>query len=288
MWVHWAFKKPSTNLEQGDVLKRSPELVELLRTYHPHYAEHSDNRFYIVLTQSCDLVVRGGHCKARYIAIAPVRPLPAVVQREFHAQITMLDDGSGFAPQKVRNDLEKFLGRLINNNEPGYFYIEPEAGAGITEAMCAALALPISFRREHYEKFVSARVLALEDSFQAKLGWLLGQMYSRVGTRDFSEREVGGKVHDIASELAIWFDQGQFDQISSRINEERLADDSKKFGPDDLARIQQALPKRKEQAITAILDKAAELGLIPNPSPQRLKFRRGLESDAQFAQFFGR
>ena len=286
MWAHWAFKEPSSNLEQGDILRPSPEVVALLQLYHPHYASHPENRFYIVLTQSCDLVWRSDGIKARYIAIAPVRVLDAVMEREFSSSIIRLDDGSSFASTRTKTDLERFLGRLINNNEPGYFYIEPEATAGLTEPMCAALALPISFRAEHYSKFIDARVIGLEDSFQAKLGWLLGQMYSRVGTRDFPGEEVKAKVSSIVSELAIWLDPRQFDHVVSSFENERKEDNQKGFVLSDIERIGKTLPKKKDMAINIILDKAAELGIIPNPSTARRALRKGLESDSAFAQYF--
>lgn len=287
MWAHWAFKNSSEDLEQGDILRPTPELKNLLQTYHPHYANHRDNKFYIVLTQSCDLVWRNGGIKARYIAIAPVRPLDAIVHREFGAQIAQLDSGDTYASVRTKSELEKFLARLINNNEPGYYYIEPEASAGITGPMCATLALPISFRSEHFEKFKAARIASLDDSFQAKLGWLLGQMYSRVGTRDFAQNEVQKKVLDIVSELAVWLDQRHYEHVTAAIEEEKKANAQKKFSLEDVDRIQKAIPKKKELAIEIILNKAAELGIFGNPSPERRKMRKGLESDTSFAQLFG-
>ncbi|BAC47429.1 bsr2164 [Bradyrhizobium diazoefficiens USDA 110] len=36
----------------------------------------------------------------------------------------------------------------------------------------------------HLATCVAAKILQLTDTFQAKLGWLVGQMYSPVGTQD--------------------------------------------------------------------------------------------------------
>lgn len=287
MWAHWAFKKaPSEYLEQGDVLRASSEVKALLATYHPHYAAHPDNRFYIVLSQSCDLVRRGGDIKARYISIAPVRTLDAILQREFSSSISWLDDGDGFASSRVKAEVEKFLTRLINNNEPGYFYIEPEAAAGLTEPMCASLGLAISFRAEHYDKFLEARTISLEDSFQAKLGWLLGQMYSRVGTQDFPVEQLRQKIDDIVSSLALWLEQPQFDHVRKQMVSEKEAQPERRFDMDDVRRISTTLISKKEQAIEILLNLVAEQGLAANPSPARRNLRLSLQSDAAFAQLF--
>ena len=124
---------PLDKLEQGDLLKRTPELEALIGQYHPYYAEKADNRLFAVLTQSCDLVPReGGACRARYISLSPVRPLRAVLRRELEGKLENVGPGNKpFAPQRVLNTLEQFLERLFNNNEPPFFYYEANHGAGV-------------------------------------------------------------------------------------------------------------------------------------------------------------
>src|ERR1700679_1779586 len=63
----------AASLNQGDVLTRTPELDAVLTEYHPHYARHPSYRYFLVLTQSCDLVRRKGvPPDARYISIGAV------------------------------------------------------------------------------------------------------------------------------------------------------------------------------------------------------------------------
>ena len=50
----------SEELSQGDILKRTPELDEILAKVHPHFHQHRKNLYFMVLTQSCDLVIRNG------------------------------------------------------------------------------------------------------------------------------------------------------------------------------------------------------------------------------------
>lgn len=77
--MHWTYAKPETSdLSQGDVLLPSTELREkLLRPVHPYFA-HQKYLAFMVTTQSCDLVLRGGKPSASHISIAPVRSLKAV------------------------------------------------------------------------------------------------------------------------------------------------------------------------------------------------------------------
>ena len=70
----------------------------------------------------------------------------------------------------------------------GMFYLHPDGDVGIAEHAVAQLRVTISFRAdEHYETLRKARSGRLGEQFQSKLGWLTGNLYSRVATRDWSE-----------------------------------------------------------------------------------------------------
>jgi hypothetical protein len=101
-----------TELMQGDVLKRTPAIDALLKDVHPHFYQHPKNLFFMVLTQSCDLVARqpGGGCKAPYIAIAPVRTLDLIVERHV-AQTTAADVSSPIpvVSDKLKPKASEFL-----------------------------------------------------------------------------------------------------------------------------------------------------------------------------------
>ena len=51
------------------------------------------------------------------------------------------------------------------------------------------LRVSIALRRQHYETICQARRLSLIDSYSAKLGWLVGNLYSRIATKDWEDRE---------------------------------------------------------------------------------------------------
>ena len=45
----------------------------------------------------------------------------------------------------------------------------------------------VAIKADHYEVLQKARIGQLAKEFRAKLGWLVGNMYSRIGTEDWSE-----------------------------------------------------------------------------------------------------
>ena len=287
MWSHWSYKnKPSADLEQGDVLKTSEPLLSLLSEYHPYYAKHAENRFYIVITQSCDLVNRNNSCNARYISIAPVRPLKIIVRREYEDKLNKIDDGAPFASYRVKSEVERFLERLFNNNEPSYYYLEAEPAAGISEPMCAVLTLPIALKAEHYGVFLESRIISIRDSFQAKLGWLIGQSYSRVGTQDFEQSALKIKVAEVTDILATWLEPSDVENLKTLIETRKNINSDELINSEVIGELIKQIPKKKASAIECILNIAEELKLADNPSPARRSLRLKLEKDPRFATFF--
>ena len=278
---------PTDALEQGDVLQKTPAIQELLTKYHPYYAQHDENKFFVVLTQSCDLVRRSAHCGARYIALAPIRPLKTIVRREFEGKLENVQPGAQpFGSQRTRVTFEQFLNRLFNNNEPPFFYFEAAHQRGIYEDMCAMLALPISLKPEHYEALLAAKLAGISDVFQAKLGWLLGQMYSRVGTPDLPPATMSKRVKEYTEGAAIWLEDQDAKALRALLQSRADGGNAGPASRTDLAALIKQLPKKKAQAIDAVLSIATTQGLIEAVSPARLAFRRALEKDPIFAKLF--
>src|SRR4051812_31689281 len=76
MATHYVYDDPKPELSQGDILQKSDGLLGVIRPYFRYYADHEDYKYFMVLTQTCDLVRRdGGPCASPYITLAAVRPL---------------------------------------------------------------------------------------------------------------------------------------------------------------------------------------------------------------------
>jgi hypothetical protein len=208
--MHFTYKDPFSAAElcQGDVLARTPEIDALLKLVHPHFYSKADNLFFMVLTQSCDLVLRGdsaNECKAPYITIAPVRPIEYVLKRQIAAlQSSGINADLPVLTDKAKTKLSEFLQRIYNNNEQGYFFLE-SSGTSLPSDCCAYLNLSIAIRAsDHFKVCLAAKRLQLTDTFQAKLGWLVGQMYSRVGTQDWERKALSSKIQSTIQNSAIW------------------------------------------------------------------------------------
>ena len=198
-------------LSQGDVLERGEALDPILKEYFPYYFLHKDYRYFMVMTQSCELVRRDGPCKSPYITLAAVRPIKDLLLLE--ADKLLLEPelrAANVLGSAARDKLALFLASLMDNNKPGYFYLHTDATVGITEPSCAFLQLAISFRSVHYDKCLLAKIAQPKEFFQAKLGWLIGSMYSQVGTTEWDSQKKDEKVAVVASRIlnGIFVTQG--------------------------------------------------------------------------------
>jgi hypothetical protein len=228
----------------------------LLAAVHPHYHRQPEYRYLQVLTQSCDLERRGGGpCKARYISVAAVRPLRTALEREVdNVRRSSIESAGHFADESRRNTIIQFVERLLNNNDPAYFYLHADLDAGLPEAHCTFLRLSIAVRsRDHFESCLAAKFLQLRPEFQAKLGWLVGNLYSRVGTSDWSNVEPDAvfdkRVSDLVESIATWIPRRIFDKVVKELQG--------RAGPIPIEDVRQAIEKyrkrsRKDDALDAI------------------------------------
>jgi len=186
--LHFTYSEPKLDqLRQGDILRKTPELLSLIREVHPHYA-NEDYLYFQVLTQSCDLVRRNGKiCKSRYLTLAAVRPMRLIVERALDGyEKKFIFDNQLFCSSVHRRALKDLFVKLFNNNDTQNFFLKASPDYGIDVDCCAQLHLSIAIRAyQHYDLCLGAKILELRDEFRAKLGWLVGNLYSRVGTQDY-------------------------------------------------------------------------------------------------------
>lgn len=187
--MHWTYTEvsPGADLMQGDILVPTEQLQGIFQNVHPHFLDPKYTGF-LVTTQSCDMVRRDGRSySTRYLNIAVVRQLEDVLH-DFLAHVCK--------PVAVRvylheskGEANRLLQRIFNQNEHalGLFYLHEDANAGIAVPSVALLRVGITLRVEHYDLLVQSRRGRLGPEFTAKLGWLVANLYSRVGTPDWSE-----------------------------------------------------------------------------------------------------
>ena len=187
--VHWTYESvtPDSDLQQGDILEFTDNIRDLCKQIHPYF---DNDKFlgFMVITQSCDLVRRKkNNCNAHYINLAVMRSLEDILP-------TLLDSVCvSLAPcvysDESKDEANKLLSRIFNQNEQalGLFYLHPDEQAGVAVPSVVLLRVSVSFRAEHYKTFERARRGRLKPEFKSKLGWLTGNLFSRIGTTDWSE-----------------------------------------------------------------------------------------------------
>lgn len=188
MPVHWTYDDfdAKDDLYQGDILEPSDALRGVLQTVHPHFLDPKYTAF-LVITQSCDLVFRRGKCTTQYVNIAVIRPLEAMLHDLL--TVTCKAIGSGVYTKETKGVARQMLERLFNQNEQslGLFYLHPDRSTAIDIPSISLLRVNVTLGVDHYPVLMEARRGRLSAEFRSKLGWLLGNLYSRVGTQDWYE-----------------------------------------------------------------------------------------------------
>jgi len=271
-------------MNQGDVLRRTPAVETILNEVHPHYTS-TDYRFFIVLTQSCDLIRRDGRpCASRYVTLAAVRPLRLVLEREVRRfQYDPIEKRLGICSRAQYAKMVQLAERLLNNNQERYFFLQREPGSGLEEDHCAFLQLTITLKAElHYETLLAAKILQLSESFQHKLGHLVGTMYSRVGTEDWvpehaSDIDFRSRTHELVNDLVEWLETDLHRRVVKELD--KLQDEEQT--PEKLIEVVERLKKTKEarrrEGLDSIERVLRDAGIGPELSG---KIRRRLESNS--------
>ena len=271
-------------INQGDVLRRTPAVETVLDEVHPHYTS-TDYRFFIVLTQSCDLIRRDGRpCASRYVTLAAVRPLRLVLEREVRRfQYDPIEKRLGICSRAQYAKMVQLAERLLNNNQERYFFLQREPGSGLEEDHCAFLQLTVALKAElHYETLLAAKILQLSESFQHKLGHLVGTMYSRVGTEDWvpahaSDIDFRSRTHELVDDLVEWLETDLHRRVLKELD--KLQDEEQT--PEKLIEVVERLKKTKEarrrEGLDSIERVLRDAGIGPELSG---RIRRRLESNS--------
>lgn len=216
MALHWTYEAvgdPNDPLMQGDILKRDEELDGLFRSVHPYFCDPKYIAF-MVTTQSCDLIRRQhGQCKADYINLAVVRDLESCLPRFFESVCETVVPGVFI--QQSREEAQRLLERIVNQNEQalGLFYLHPDTDTvRVSDSAVVMLRIAVAVRAEHYQLLQRARTARLAGEFRNKLGWLVGNLYSRVGTPDWRDKCGEEKMTElvrgiISTEMCSWVDR---------------------------------------------------------------------------------
>ena len=282
---HFTYAHLNRNqLHQGDVLRRTPEVEATLRNIHPHYTR-TDYPFFIVLTQSCDLIRRGGRpCASRYVTLAAIRPLRLVLEREIRRfQYDSIEKKLGICNRAQQPKMLQLAERLLNNNQERYFFLQRQPGSGFEEDHCAFLQLSIALKSElHYKALLAAKILQLSESFQHKLGHLVGTMYSRVGTEDWvpqyaTEAEFRNRTRELVDDLVVWLDRDLHRRVLAELCELQDEEQTQEKLLEVVEKNRTTREAKLREVLDSIEDVLLSVGIVPELSG---KIRRRLESNS--------
>lgn len=278
------------DLAQGDILQPNERLNQILEEVHPHF---HDDRYtaFLVLTQTCDLVRRdGAACKSPYINLAVVRPVEDVLLRLLDQACTPVQIQEltlkGVYESESKQKACELLGRIFNQNEQalGLFYLHPDTAVGIAEPSVAWLQVSFAVRAfQHYTELINARTGRLEPEFQSKLGWLTGNLFSRVATRDMEEDVKIALTRDL---LATDPDRSDSPKWLSRSQVETAREQQLKIDPDypeqALERLVRLKVRRPRDIAIERVMKAMTTVLGELTAEQRKRIEVALRSDDRF------
>jgi hypothetical protein len=285
---HFTYCLPQNpDLQQGDILSKTPEILKIIGEVHPHYLK-DDYINFIVLTQTCDLVRRiPNQCNARYITLAAVRPLNLAIEREINKYQTEFEKLAMVCSNEEKFKVINFIERLLNNNDPEYFYLHEAPQFSLFESSCAFLRLSIAIKSDlHYDACLGSRILSLDEVFQAKLGWLVGNIYSRVGTEDWvpnhlSKTEFIKKAKRLANEVCIWIEEERLKVARQNAGEMLLLNKQKEIR-DYIAKI--IIKSKREKILDRLSVVLLNIDLVMEDIlPERLC--KILESDPEFISY---
>lgn len=268
------------SLKQGDVLCKSDELCDLLKEYHSYYVRSSEYTHFQILTQTCDLVRRGEskQCSTRYITIAAVRSLDTVIKRSIdrYADKKVLVEDQIYCSEKHKSKLKAEASSLFNNNDRDHFFLKASPSDGLPDDSCTFLHLSIALRAyEHYDLCLRAKLLELEGSFRAKLGWMVGNLYSRVGTEDYvpgaspTKESFEAEIEKILEKYIGWVPEEAFTEFKKSAQVGRSFEEILKVAEES----RQGQRTQRIKSLAGLLEKHAGLSL-----EQRMKVREFLES----------
>lgn len=164
-------------------------------------------------------------CKTPYITLAAVRDYSDFLERTLVSN-KMAENYNGIllVDEKAKVRVTQLIERIYNNTESDYFFLYKEDALDFPKSMVVYLKVSIALKSKmHYEECLKAKKLELSDEFKAKLGWLVGNMYSRVGTTDWeskmSDKARKQMIDDEINSRCVIGSKEQIKELKKKLNE---------------------------------------------------------------------
>lgn len=295
--LNFIFKPPEgahfDALRQGDLLLRTARVREALSQGHQHYANHPAYTHFLVLTQSCDLAVRvGGRFRAPYITICAAKPLSAYLDKKL-ADAFAERDPIRVGRSAMYKGAEGVIKRLISNTSEEVFFLDALVAPSVSEPLCAFLQLSIALKAEHYDALLKAKQAEMTDIFSAKVGWMTGNLYSRVATPDLYETDPAMAeayerqlIDDLLQQNTEWLDTRQVKEYRKQLKA-LAATKGTPVSAQEARDIALACPKPIQELSGAVLEVLSQSGISVDDKV-RSALKNRIESNTRLRGFASR
>jgi hypothetical protein len=128
----------------------------------------------------------------------------------------------------------------------------------------------VALRVDHYEECLRSKIAQLQDIFAAKVGWSVGNLYSRVGTPDMklpdAQRYKESFFSDSLDSRAIWLSASQFRRFDKALELWKQSNPNANPSLETLKNIVERLETDMELISDRALNALSEAGFF-NPDP---------------------
>jgi hypothetical protein len=172
--MHDMYRVPSgDDLEQGDIVEKRT-LAPAMIGHQDYMEQRPDFEAFCVLTQTCDLTSKK-LIQTEFITLAVVR------------KITNIFDQSQARLNRTSERLKEIIQHRANTR---FFYLYPEPAAGINDDSVVDMRVTFALHRHHYNQIVCARKMSMNPLYTAHLGWMIGNVFSRIAMPEWGGKEL--------------------------------------------------------------------------------------------------
>lgn len=272
-------KRDDSTLMKGDLLEKTEFLERVLeKEYVGTNKLLLDSEYFVVLTQSCDLVRLKKNPKSPFITIASVQHLESALNdHTSKIKDQNIDSQLNICNLSYRTQTLQYLERLLNNSEKSHYCLPVECHSNFSKDYCIVLNLSVAISSEYYNRCLEAKIGQMEEIFAAKLGWMAGNQFSRVATPDIDElidNTKGGSsfksvfMERVFSSATIWLSTHQIKELKKLIKHSKVSSPISTITLMDLAN---KVPSNYSLAINRVFELLSNEKIIDEVQSDKVK-----------------
>jgi hypothetical protein len=169
--------------------------------------------------------------------------------------------------------------------EDGFFFLKKDSHPAIDQDLCVFLPLSVAVRSDHYDACLQAKVAQLDHIFAAKVGWLTGNMYSRVATPDVEEIIDGADefkeafYREVLLDRTAWLSSHQLKELKNLVAAWKKDNPSASIDETLGRQLLEQVPSVKSIAVSRVVQLLTDAKILDKSSGQPNAVRNILMSD---------